>query len=774
MKIVKRINQLVKTTMWIVLLVSLAGNNLFAGNGIRKNDDKIFRYKGDNYSIEWNSVDDKFKITDEKGLLIAEGKLQPVVTVKQAGSIAAAAAGASSGKIAKYQTTNNQLQVYYAGVNKTGNIHLTINFSGKSIWIEPIEYDTKNNEDVVSMNMFAGYENGKLMAGLHSSHYVMPNMTAGNAVSSIMHFYVQMNTTLSLGYALSNTPGFVQGWGTPCNYIGGYTIHHNLNEKKIATQSLSNGYCIGLAELPNADFWVDIRNDNISPQFSYRSDLWGNMRGAGRHKIGSKLMIAIGSNYYEAIRQYYKELLEKKIILSNDAISSAHKKKVLLTPTFCTWGEQKAVGIYEHGTTDEILDGIYDRFRKSGMKSGTVIIDDKWENEYGSFEHSEKKLPHFQQFVDKVHKDSLMIGMWSAFLRCEHPEKYGLTVANMLHKPNGEPFLATTYGRYYFFDVTQPEVQKVIRQQAIKFMKRYHPDIVKLDYMYEVSPLNICAPKDMKFAGEKFLDKALEVLVSAFREVNPDIVTMYYHVSPLLNKYLDLVSLDDLCLAPGDEELEANRRVLFSSLMGEIGAPTYGSSGYEWKSAPEIWFDAAVSGTVGSLQSFRGDEMGDSLSPAIIAKFNGLGMVRRTTTSFHIEPLDCNFFSVAHGVHASSWARYENDKLTLLALRNYRLDGPGGGVRKFKNLVETNTSVFLVSGTDEAIGKTNKLSIVPYGNGKVDIQCEKKSGKVSVKEHLPGGKIIESNLSINDGLLSIPLRERVSDEPIEWIEIVLE
>jgi hypothetical protein len=757
----------------IVMFVAISNSNLLAGSKFPKNGDKLFTYKGENYTMQWNSADDKFTITDDKNLLIADGKLQPVVTVRPLGKNTIA--GASVGKIIRYEATNNQLQVFYGGVNKTAAIHVTLNFSGKSIWIEPIGYDTKNNEDVVSMNMFASFENGKLKADLHSSHYVMPNMTAGNVVNSIMHFYVQLNTTLSLGYAMSNTPGFVQGWGTPCHYFGGYTIHHNLNEKKVATQSLSNGYCIGLAELPNADFWMDIRNDNISPQFSYRSDLWGNKRGVGHHEIGSKFMIAIGANYYEAIRQYYKELMAKRIILSNASTSSAHKKKVLLTPTFCTWGEQKAVGIYEHGTTDEILNGIYDRFRKSGMKSGTVIVDDKWENEYGSFEHSETKLPHFQEFVDKVHKDSLMIGMWTAFLRCEHPEKYGLTVANMLHKPNGEPFLATTYGRYYFFDVSQPEVQKVIRQQAKKFMKRYHPDVVKLDYMYEVSPLNMCAPKDMKYGGEKFLEKALEILVGAFREENPDIVTMYYHVSPLLNKYVDLVSLDDLCLAPGDEDLEANRRVLFSSLMGEVGVPTYGSSGYEWKSAPEIWFDAAVSGTVGSLQSFRGDEMGDSLSPYTIAKFNGLGKARRTTTFFHIEPLDCNFFSVAHGTHSSSWARYENDKVVLLALRNYRLDGPGGGVKKFKNLVETNTSVFLVSGTDDAIGKSDKLSIVPYGNGKVDIRCQKESGNVFIKEHLLGGRIVEHILTIQNGLLSIPVRESISDnEIVEWMEVVIE
>ena len=66
------------------------------------------------------------------------------------------------------------------------------------------------------------------------------------------------------------------------------------------------------------------------------------------------------------------------------------------------------------------------------------------------------------------------------------------------------------------------------------------------------------------------------------------------------------------------------------------------------------------------------------------------------------------------------------------------------------------------------------IAIHYYGTGKADIKCENKSGKVLVKEHLHGGEIMESNLAINDGLLSIPLRGRVNEELIDCLEIVLE
>ena len=67
-----------------------------------------------------------------------------------------------------------------------------------------------------------------------------------------------------------------------------------------------------------------------------------------------------------------------------------------------------------------------------------------------------------------------------------------------------------------------------------RFARRYKPDLVKFDFGYEIPALDTVAPHDMNWAGERMLWKGLDVVTKAMREENPDIVVMYYELSPLV------------------------------------------------------------------------------------------------------------------------------------------------------------------------------------------------------------------------------------------------
>ena len=115
--------------------------------------------------------------------------------------------------------------------------------------------------------------------------------------------------------------------------------------------------------------------------------------------------------------------------------------------------------------------------------------------------------------------------------------------------------------------------------------------------------------------------------------------------------------------------MEANRRFFFSSLLGQLGVPTYGSSGYDWACMPNIWFDSAVLGTLGSMNDFKADEQGEGCTPELAARYNGLTHVLRPTVIFEILPLDYVPEGSTLGAHARSWARIEAGQLVLLAFR---------------------------------------------------------------------------------------------------------
>lgn len=216
------------------------------------------------------------------------------------------------------------------------------------------------------------------------------------------------------------------------------------------------------------------------------------------------------------------------------------------------------------------------------------------------------------------------------------------------------------------FDVTQPLVQQVLGELARQFIRRYKPDLIKFDFGYELPSLDVAAPADMHWAGERLLQKGLEVVVGAMKAENPDLVIMYYGLSPLLIEHYDLHSTDDL---------ETNRRIFFSSLCGELGMPTYGSSGYDWESALDIWFDSAPSGTLGSLHCFDGDENGDLPRDEWIAKYNGLSAILRKQIHFQVHPVDAKWQGGLRAAFSPSWERIEDGKTVLIALRTNQFDG---------------------------------------------------------------------------------------------------
>jgi hypothetical protein len=248
---------------------------------------------------------------------------------------------------------------------------------------------------------------------------------------------------------------------------------------------------------------------------------------------------------------------------------------------------------------------------------------------------------------------------------------------------------------------------------------------------------------------------------------------MYYSLSPLFNEYFDLHSPDDMFMCAKEYDLEANRRFFFSSLLGEIGMPTYGSGGYDWPTMPEIWFDSAVVGTLGSLNSFSGDEEDEGPTPERVAKYNGLAQLLRPSNTFSIHPIDADYVSSTRGARSPSWARMEKGEVVLLALRAGQ-GSRGKAAAKFADLAETSASVVVASKTAEGIGRASRLAIVPCGDGELRIRRAGAEMKpVEAIQHAWGNRLGKSvRIPLKDGTLTIPLRERTDDgSPVEWIEI---
>jgi hypothetical protein len=729
---------------------------------------KTVRVKGANYAWEWSQETDRFRILDRQGNLLASSVLQPPVVVQPVGE--KGGRRSIAGRLATHKVEGNRLSWTYEAVNDSSKVTVAWRFDEHGPWMEPVIYQTTTAEDVVSLHYFAQADRDHVKPSLGVYNLVLPGISQSPSISPLAIPGLGWDLTSWLGRGSPKGLSMDQQWGLPAHYFCGYHEHWPGDSMVFQADNPSAAFCCGLADLPNGDFFLTQLRGRASLRFELRGDLWKHLRGPGQFTLGATVFWAFGPNFYESIRHYYLGLMDAGVIKMKT--NSARKNAAALAPQWCTWGEQ----VFRHKDSARLdeaaLTMMYDELKASGMQAAMFSIDDKWEGAYGSLEHDAERFPHFEQFLDRVRADGRRLGFWAAFMRCEDPAVLGLSPAQMLRRTDGQPYKT---GKYYFLDFTQPEVTAVLRDRARKFARRYKPDLVKFDFGYEIPALDTVAPHDMSWAGERLLWKGLDVVVKALREENPDIVLMYYELSPLFTEYLDLFSPDDLFGAAGEYDLEANRRILFSSLCGEFGMPTYGSSGHDWMSQPSIWFDSVAAGTLGSLARFYGTPApGAGPTPQRIAKYNGLTHLVRPANQFSIIPLDADYEAPTRGAHASSWARLENGDVVLVALRTQRIAG-GTGSGSFRDLVSTNASVVVAARSSGSIARAAQLGVVPYGDGELSVKREGAATSANATEHYFGGSQKPLPLAVENGRLRVPLRERTEDGSwVEWIDISIQ
>lgn len=536
-----------------------------------------------------------------------------------------------------------------------------------------------------------------------------------------------------------------------------------------ALEDMSDAYCFGLAELPAADMFLQLRHGNCAPIFSYRVDLWKHAQGPGKVALGANCYLGLGDNYREAIRSYYRTFVRARYVQASS--NSPIKEVVATAPGFDTWGVEAAAERTESLFDQQLLESAYDDLKKSGMSRGVFMIEQKWEGSYGLLEHDPNRFPDFEKFLGRLRNNGYRLGMWAAFIRCDDPAALGLNMSHMLHGTGGLLITKTERNRhYYLLDFTQPQVEQVLSDRIRQLMRHYQPALVKFDFGYELPALSSGAPLDMNWAGERLLWKGTQIVVTALRSINPDVAVMYYCLSPLFSDYFDIHSIDDLYQCSDDYASEANRRFFFSSLSGEIGITTYSSSGYDWVSAPSIWFDAITSGSLCSLNAFKGDERNSKPTPYRIAKFNGLSAIGRHSNRFTVEALDSVTYGSMSGAHTRSWMRLEEGSPVLVALR--AVDSFSKSV--LDGRITSTCSIVLASRDSRSLIKTGALGVVPFGNGEVAIRHEGSAATARVITHSLGGGSHEEIISLRAGILQLHLSEQLAGgAPVEWVEVNL-
>ena len=133
------------------------------------------------------------------------------------------------------------------------------------------------------------------------------------------------------------------------------------------------------------------------------------------------LLFVTGEDAYDVVRAYAQWHYDAGWCAKKDR---SHEPDWWSRPIFCGWGEQEALQRM-HGRTQKDFATQKDYTRMSerldeyGLYPGCIIIDDKWQKEYGSALPDPEKWPDLRAFVDAEHRKGRRVVLW---FRSWYPE----------------------------------------------------------------------------------------------------------------------------------------------------------------------------------------------------------------------------------------------------------------------------------------------------------------------------------------------------------------
>lgn len=205
-------------------------------------------------------------------------------------------------------------------------------------------------------------------------------------------------------------------------------------------------------------------------------------------------------------------------------------------PIFCGWGEQCTVATSSLGklARDEATQANYEVWipilEKRGLPIGTVVIDDKWQKNYGTFDVDTGKWPNMGDFVARQHAAGRHVLVWIPTFHAE-----GLPAELCVFKD----------GKAVAADVSNPAYETFLREKVRHLVRDVGIDGFKVDWVWgftRVPGVRTHAP----LHGIEWLRRFQAILYEETHRWRSDAMIETHSASPLFRESSDVLRLNDL------------------------------------------------------------------------------------------------------------------------------------------------------------------------------------------------------------------------------------
>ena len=238
---------------------------------------------------------------------------------------------------------------------------------------------------------------------------------------------------------------------------------------------------------------------------------------------------------YQAIAKYCDTLRAWRIVDEN-----RHERAEWWSrPMFCGWGEQNIIadrrGVRPQAVATQ---ADYDRFialiAEKRLNPGTIIIDDKWQKQYGPCEVDTDKWPDLRGWIDARHAEGHKVLLW-----------YGAWCPEGLEP---DECLADDQGRRPTCDPTTPAYQARIGPMLHRMLSPdpgcYNADGIKYDWTGV--PFDPALQPQGDQWGVEMFKTYTKLIYDAAKAAKPDALVITHTANAYFAECTDMVRLNDI------------------------------------------------------------------------------------------------------------------------------------------------------------------------------------------------------------------------------------
>lgn len=225
-------------------------------------------------------------------------------------------------------------------------------------------------------------------------------------------------------------------------------------------------------------------------------------------------------------------------------------------PIFDGWGEQTAEAFPKTEKAHALCtQANYERWIaelvKRGLPIGTIVIDDKWQKEYGTFDVDTQKWPDLKGFVAQQHAKGRHVLLW-------------VPVASAQGLPKA--LCVQDKGRCVIADVGNPKYEAMLREKVKYLVHDVGIDGFKEDWVGVPSIPGLKLSGGI--SGLEFLRRFQEILYSETHKWKPDAMIETQTPNVLFLNSSDVIRLNDIYAASRNVTTMMRERARIAHISG--------------------------------------------------------------------------------------------------------------------------------------------------------------------------------------------------------------